>query len=218
MALLCADSSDMRGAVATPQKRPLAGIAARLGRRGCVMPPLLLRNAPSRRARRYHRRRRGARGPRASQRQRRRRSRRPRRDAHDATAAVKRLGHSNHWRGRRRGCLAGPVVACACYLPADADAKWNRRPEDDHDGESERSYIRAIKRGAGRALRARQGRRAAIAGAAVHAGVGAGAREPPGRPFPPRASARAWTASRGRARFGRREQRSGGGGPARGRC
>ena len=45
----------------------------------------------------------------------------PRRDAHDATAAaVKRLGVPTIGVDEvGRGCLAGPVVACACYLPAD---------------------------------------------------------------------------------------------------
>ena len=45
----------------------------------------------------------------------------PRRDAHDATAAaVKRIEVPTIGVDEvGRGCLAGPVVACACYLPAD---------------------------------------------------------------------------------------------------
>ena len=47
----------------------------------------------------------------------------PTRDAHDATAAAIRqldvmtIGVDEVGRG----CLAGPVIACACYLPADVD-------------------------------------------------------------------------------------------------
>jgi ribonuclease HII len=47
----------------------------------------------------------------------------PRRDVHDATAAaVKRLSVPTIGVDEvGRGCLAGPVVACACYLPAGVD-------------------------------------------------------------------------------------------------
>jgi len=47
----------------------------------------------------------------------------PTRDAHDATAAaIRQLDVTTIGVDEvGRGCLAGPIIACACYLPADVD-------------------------------------------------------------------------------------------------
>ena len=106
-------SPRLRGAPATPQKRPLATSTARTPRAVPLTPPR--RPRPARLL------------TTASKATKRPTTLRtfalPRRDVHDATAAaVKRIEVPTIGVDEvGRGCLAGPVVACACYLPADVD-------------------------------------------------------------------------------------------------
>ena len=115
-------SPRLRGAVATPQKRSLVTSKTRASRlRDATAPPQkrpLATSAtlpPSTPPRRPRPGRLANTATKAFA--------LPRRDVHDATAAaVKRLDIPTIGVDEvGRGCLAGPVVACACYLPPGVD-------------------------------------------------------------------------------------------------